>query len=81
VFYHGSIPASDVPQMLTQFHAMLVPLSATIEGAVPSKIFNAFANGLPILFCGSGEAAQIILDTQTGFVSDVQDFDGLKKQY
>ena len=78
VFYHGSIPASDVPQMLTQFHAMLVPLSATIEGAVPSKIFNAFANGLPILFCGSGEAAQIILDTQTGFVSDVQDFDGLK---
>ena len=78
VFYHGSIPASDVPEMLTQYHAMLVPLSATIEGAVPSKIFNAFANGLPILYCGSGEAAQIILDTQTGFVSDVQDFDGLK---
>jgi hypothetical protein len=57
---------------------MLVPLSSSIKGAVPSKIFNAFANGLPIIFCGDGEAAQIISETQTGFISHIQDFDGLK---
>jgi glycosyltransferase involved in cell wall biosynthesis len=78
VFYHGSIPADEIPNRLTQYHAMLVPLSTSIMGAVPSKIFNAFANGLPIIFCGDGEAAQIISETQTGFVSNIQDFDGLK---
>jgi hypothetical protein len=78
VFYHGSIPAEEIPNSLTQYHAMLVPLSSSIKGAVPSKIFNAFANGLPIIFCGDGEAAQIISETQTGFISHIQDFDGLK---
>jgi glycosyltransferase involved in cell wall biosynthesis len=78
VFYHGSIPADEMPNIFNQYHAMLVPLSTSIMGAVPSKIFNAFANGLPIIFCGDGEAAQIISETQTGFVNNIQDFDGLK---
>jgi glycosyltransferase involved in cell wall biosynthesis len=77
VFYHGSYAAEKIPQILQQYHAMLVPLSSKIEGAVPSKIFNAIANGLPILFSGNGEGAEIVLNTQTGFVNDTSDFGSL----
>ena len=79
LFYHGSISAQEIPERLTDYHAMLVPLSTSIEGAVPSKIFNAIANGLPIIFCGNGEAAEIVQDAGIGFISDVQDLDGLKR--
>lgn len=78
LFYHGSIPAHEIPEQLSEYHAMLVPLSAAIEGAVPSKIFNAIANGLPIIFSGNGEAAEIVQGSGIGFISDVQDLNGLK---
>ena len=77
IFYKGSLPAAEVPQMLCQYHVMLIPLSTQIDGAVPSKIFNAFANGLPILFCGHGEAADIVQQTKTGLVNDANDVDSL----
>ncbi|MFA6152710.1 MAG: glycosyltransferase family 4 protein [Chitinophagaceae bacterium] len=74
VYYHGSVSAKKIPEILTQYHAMLIPLSSNIEGAVPSKIFNAYANGLPILFCGHGEAAEIIDETQTGLTCASGDY-------
>lgn len=73
VYYHGSVPSHQIPEILSQYHAMLVPLSSDIHGAVPSKIFNAIANGLPILYCGSGEAATIIRQYKIGFVAAAGD--------
>ncbi len=77
VYYHGSVSAKEIPEILTQYHAMLIPLSSNIEGAVPSKIFSAYANGLPILFCGHGEAAEIIKSTQSGLTCASGDFQAL----
>lgn len=79
IYYHGSLPATAIPAILTQYHAMLIPLKKRIHGAVPSKIFNAMANGLPILFSGNGEAADIIQRTATGLVNDAGDYASLEK--
>lgn len=79
VYYLGTLPAAEISSMLTAYHAMLIPLSASIEGAVPSKVFNSIANGLPVLFSGSGEAAEIIRNYQIGFVSDPLNYVQLKE--
>lgn len=79
VYYHGSVAAAEMPQLLTRYHAMLVPLRIGIEGAVPSKIFNAIANGLPVIFSGNGEAADIVARTGTGFVTVAGDYKSLEK--
>ncbi|MDI9319763.1 MAG: glycosyltransferase family 4 protein [Phycisphaerales bacterium] len=73
VYYHGSAPSHQIPKILRQYHAMLIPLSSEIHGAVPSKIFNAIANGLPILYCGSGEGTEIIRQNKIGFVAQPGD--------
>lgn len=73
VYYHGSVPSHQIPEILSQYHVMLIPLSNEIHGAVPSKIFNAIANGLPILYCGSGEGAAIIRQNKIGFVAQPSD--------
>lgn len=79
VYYNGSLPAEEIPSMLVAYHAMLIPLSAQIEGAVPSKIFNAMANGLPVLFSGAGEAAELVKGYEIGFVNAPMDFHQLKE--
>lgn len=79
IVYKGSVAADQVPDVLSQYHAMLIPLTQHLEGAVPSKIFNAIANGLPILFSGDGEGADIVRKTGTGLVSKAGDFEDLQK--
>jgi glycosyltransferase involved in cell wall biosynthesis len=79
IFYHGTVPAADIPGILVQYHAMLIPLRTPLAGAVPSKIFNAMANGLPILFSGDGEAADIVRNTRTGLVNSAGDYKALQQ--
>lgn len=78
IFYHGSVPSSEIPKILSQYHIMLVPLLTKIEGAVPSKIFNAIANGLPLLYMGSGESAEIVEGNNLGYASAAGDMYSLK---
>lgn len=78
VTYKGAAPAAAMPEILAQYHATLVPLSADIKGAVPSKIYNAIAHALPILYCGGGEAADIVSSHQIGFVAKPNEVKQLK---
>lgn len=79
IFYHNSIPSSEMPRMLSDFHATLVPLKTDLQGAVPSKIFMAMANAIPVFFSGSGEGARIVKDGKIGWVSAPADFDALEQ--
>lgn len=81
VHYLGFLPSEKIPAMLVNYHAMLIPLSASIEGAVPSKIFNAMANGLPVLYSGVGEAAEIISSNRIGFVNAPLDYLQLRENF
>ena len=69
IFYHGSISPNEIPQLLINCDLTLVPLIKHIYGAVPSKIFESMAAGLPILFLGEGEGVKIITDNNIGLVA------------
>ena len=69
ISYHGSVPKSEIPGVLAQAHATIIPLTDPIRGAFPSKVFMAVSAGLPILFAGEGEGARVVEEMELGFVS------------
>jgi glycosyltransferase involved in cell wall biosynthesis len=79
IFYHGSVPAADIPEVLSHYHSTLIPLRTEIKGALPSKVFMAVANGLPALYCGGGEGAAIVRENSIGWVSAPGNYEQLKE--
>lgn len=77
VFAHGFVEKEKMPEWLAQYDASIVPLTTRIRGAVPSKIYDILPYGLPIIFCGEGEAASIIQDNRLGLVCPSSDFEAL----
>jgi glycosyltransferase involved in cell wall biosynthesis len=49
-----------------------------IYGAVPSKIYESMAAGLPIFFSGAGEAVSIINENKLGWCSKPNNFNELE---
>lgn len=68
--YLGAIPRDNMPAVLSSYGGALIPLVRNIYGAVPSKIYEAMAAGLPILFSGSGEGAKIVSHHEAGWVNE-----------
>lgn len=77
IYYHESIPSAEVPAMLRHYHATLIPLRTNIHGALPSKVFMAVANELPVFFSGSGEGAGLIHTHRLGWVNAPEDYQTL----
>lgn len=73
-FLHDPVPREEVPAMLSRYDLTLIPLVKPIYGAVPSKIYEAMAAGLPILFAGGGEGADIVHSHQVGWTCPPSDF-------
>lgn len=80
VFLHGFVPNEQVPQIINQYEVALICQKKRVYGTVPSKMYEAMASGLPILFHGAGEGADIIQTYQAGLVSCPQDYDTLQQQ-
>jgi glycosyltransferase involved in cell wall biosynthesis len=78
IFYRGVLRRDDIPKVLPGYDAALVALVRNIFGAVPSKIYEAMAAGLPIVFSGDGEGAHLIIENKVGWVSRPNDLQGLK---
>lgn len=78
IILHESIPKNEVPEMLSNFHATIIPLKDPIYGALPSKIFMAIASELPILFSGEGEGRRIVEEKNIGWVCDSQNYKALE---
>lgn len=79
IHLHESINRDEVPALLTHYDAALIPLYRNIYGAVPSKIYEAMAAGLPILFSGNGEGASIIDRYEVGWVTKPGDYEAINK--
>lgn len=79
IFYHGTLKRDEMPTMLGSYGGALIPLIKNIYGAVPSKIYEAMAAGLPIIFSGEGEGAKIINNTNAGWVIRPGDWVELRK--
>ncbi|HER07615.1 MAG TPA: glycosyltransferase WbuB [Bacteroides sp.] len=79
IFYHGQIPREEVPMVMPRYSATLIPLVKHLRGAVPSKIYESMAAGLPIIYSGEGEARRIIEEYDLGWTSPAKDFEALKR--
>ncbi len=79
VFLHQSVNRDEIPELLMKHDCALIPLIKNIYGAVPSKIYEAMAAGLPVLFSGTGEGAKIIEENKVGLVSSPKNFKELQE--
>ena len=79
IYYHGVVSRYELPSKLQSAHLTLVPLVKNIYGAVPSKIYESMAAGLPIMFIGEGEGAKIIQENDIGLIANAKDYTMLKK--
>jgi glycosyltransferase involved in cell wall biosynthesis len=77
IWYKGSLSKEDLHEALPQYHLSLVPLKKRIYGSVPSKIFELAHFGMPIVYFGDGEAAQLIKKHNLGWATDNFDLSAL----
>jgi glycosyltransferase involved in cell wall biosynthesis len=79
IYLNQPVHRNEIPNLLKQHHIALIPLIKPIFGAVPSKIYEAMASGLPILFAGGGEGADIVTQYQAGWICQPANFMEMSK--
>lgn len=67
----------EVPELLASADIALVPLKKYIPGAVPSKIYESMASGLPVVLVADGEAAKILAEAGAGIAVPPGSVDGI----
>ena len=80
VFYHGFVSKDEINELLPKYDVSIVPLSVSILGAVPSKLYDLMPLGVPTIFCGGGEGADIVLQNRIGLVSTPGDYTELREK-
>lgn len=59
-------PRSDIAELLASSDIALITLARPLRGAIPSKIYEAMASGIPVVAATGGGAAKIIGDAGAG---------------
>jgi glycosyltransferase involved in cell wall biosynthesis len=77
VTFHPARPREEIPGLLASADIAIVPLKRRLIGAVPSKLYEAMASGLPVVLVAEGEPADIVRSTGSGIVVAPGDIDGL----
>jgi colanic acid biosynthesis glycosyl transferase WcaI len=70
-------PKEAMPALLASADIAVVSLKTRIPGAVPSKLYEAMASGLPVVLVAEGEPAEILRSAQAGVVVKPGDVGGL----
>lgn len=66
-----------MPSIWASADIALIILKQYITGAVPSKLYEAMASGVPIVMVGTGEPAKIVNNAECGLVVQPDDIDGI----
>lgn len=69
--------ADEMPVFLACADALMVPLKGFIPGAVPSKLYEGMGSGRPVILMASGEAADVVRETEAGMVVEPGDIPGI----
>ncbi len=66
--FHPEVARSQMPEFLTAANVALVPLRRlpVFHGAVPSKLFDAWACGCPVVLGAEGEARELLEAARAG---------------
>lgn len=70
VVFEEAVAAHDVPALMRRADVVVVSLKKQLTGAVPSKLYEAFASGKPVLLIAGGEAAEIVRRSGAGLVAE-----------
>ena len=70
IFLHDVVNIKDIPSLLKTFDAALISQKTRVYGTIPSKMYEALATGLPVLYNGTGEGSSIIKDNSAGLISN-----------
>ena len=79
IHLHEIVNRNALIKKLVCYDFALISQKTAIYGTVPSKIYEAAAMGLPIIFIGSGEGKEIVEKYQLGFTAFPKDVKGLNK--
>jgi len=77
VTFVESQPKIAMPEIWASADIAIIPLKQHIPGAVPSKIYEAMASGVPIVMIGVGEPAEIVTRSECGFTVEPNDIIGI----
>jgi colanic acid biosynthesis glycosyl transferase WcaI len=68
VVFEGTVPREEIPSLLRTATIGITPLKSTDElaYAMPTKLYEYMASGLPVLVTGSGEIEQFVADAECG---------------
>jgi colanic acid biosynthesis glycosyl transferase WcaI len=77
VEFQDAIPKGQMPDLIASADIVIVPLKTYIQGAVPSKIYEAMASARPLVLVAEGEAASIVERADAGLVVRPGDTVGL----
>jgi glycosyltransferase involved in cell wall biosynthesis len=72
-------PKEAMPALLASADIAVVALRTRLPGAVPSKLYEAMASGLPVVLVAEGEPAEILRATNAGIAVNPGDIDGLAR--
>ncbi len=74
-----SQPAADMPRYFSVAHASVIPFARNelFRGTRPAKMFPSLAAGVPAIYSGEGEGADLLLESQAGIVTPPEDVDAL----
>ena len=71
------VPRDRVPALLAAADVAVISLGPEIPGAVPSKLYEGMAAGLPILLVADGEAARRVQDAGAGLTAPPGDLEAI----
>jgi glycosyltransferase involved in cell wall biosynthesis len=73
--FFSTYPSARIPEILASFDVALVPLRRLelFKGALPSKMFEAMAAGVPIVVSIEGEARSLVEKAQAGICIPPED--------
>jgi glycosyltransferase involved in cell wall biosynthesis len=74
-------PRETIPALLACSDAVISTQGVVVPGAIPNKMYEAMAAGIPILMVSDGEAAERVLRAEAGLVSQPGDADALMNNY
>jgi glycosyltransferase involved in cell wall biosynthesis len=81
VVFHDPVPIERMPAFYSIACASIVTVirSHHSQGARPSKMFSSLACGVPILYSGEGEGAEIVRSAGAGIVVEPESADALAR--
>jgi glycosyltransferase involved in cell wall biosynthesis len=80
IYLHKPVRRDEVPSVLSKYNVTLIPLKKPIYGAVPSKIYESMAAGLPILFAGGGEGALLVSRHNVGWTCEPSNYSEMRRK-